>query len=621
MPPSLRTAAAKYASLGYGVIPLHWIKDEGKCSCGRVDCESEGKHPLGEHGASNPMLDAELVAAQWEDTPEANIGLVAGASRRVIVDLDSLAAKDRFKTLCDLDTHTAMMTAPIAKTGNGWHLHFDDPSGSYSPSVGTGVDAGVDIRAGVSYVVAPPSRHKNGTTYKWIQGTEATPPPPVTTWLHEYLTGRRKAPAPILEDNHVEKVGGRNNLLTSLAGTMRRRGMSVTAIEAALLAENALKNDPPLSASEVAGIARSIGQLAPTDVPETMPVVMLADIISERAEKTERRYTFLTEHEIEALPPINYLVDKVLPLGGYGLIYGRRGSGKTFDALDLALSITTGRHYHGLETHASGSTVAYIMSEGAAGLRKRIAAWKQARLVTSVPGFHALPVAVPLNDPIALAELCLAIEALPSTPSLLVIDTLARSASGLDENSSQDMTRFISIIDSLRERFGCAVVPIHHAGWNAAHERGSTVIGDAADWIMKVSRDPDDETVTCKTEKVKDDEQPAEWKAVFVAQEGTGSGTLEPDTTPVPIDPDLELVILEWERLSLIEQSTTSWNQICATVGLGSKRTRTLRETRKHDLAACGYRVVQGSNSGKLGGGYILQRIKVAPQLVNDLES
>ena len=112
MQPSLRTAAAKYASLGYGVIPLHWIKDDGKCSCGRVDCEYEGKHPLGEHGASNPMLDAELVTAQWEDTPEANIGLVAGASRRVIIDLDSLAAKDHLKDICDLDTHTAMMTAP-----------------------------------------------------------------------------------------------------------------------------------------------------------------------------------------------------------------------------------------------------------------------------------------------------------------------------------------------------------------------------------------------------------------------------------------------------------------------------------------------------------------------------
>jgi hypothetical protein len=615
MQPSLRTAAAKYASLGYGVIPLHWIKDDSKCSCGRVDCESEGKHPLGEHGASNPMLDAELVAAQWEDTPEANIGLVAGASRRVIVDLDSLAAKDHLKDICDLDTHTAMMTAPIAKTGNGWHVHFDDPSGSYAPSVGTGEDSGIDIRGGVSYIVAPPSRHKNGTTYKWIQGTDATSAPPVTAWLHDYLTGRRKAPAPILEDDHVETRGGRNNLLASLAGSMRRRGMSVTAIEAALLAENALKNKPPLPVAEVTAIARSIGKLQPTDVPEYMPSVYLGDLITERAETTERRYTFLNETQIENLPPVAYLVDKVLPLGGYGLIYGRRGSGKTFDALDLALSITTGRHYHGLATHAAGSTVAYIMSEGAAGLKKRINAWKQARLVTTIPGFHALPSSVPLNDPIALAELCLAIDQLPSAPSLLVIDTLARSASGLDENSSQDMTKYIGIVDSLRERYGCAVIPIHHAGWNAGHERGSTVIGDAADWIMKVSRD-DQDVVHCATEKVKDDEQPDVWKAVFVGQDGTGSGTLEPDTTPVPIDPDVELVILEWERLSPTDQGQTSWNQICKMVGFGSDKAGRLRRSRAHDIESIGWRFAYIGNTGTTGAGYTLERIETAPQMV-----
>jgi len=616
MQPSLRTAAAKYASLGYGVIPLHWVSDDGKCSCGRVDCESEGKHPLGEHGASNPMLDAELVAAQWEDTPDANIGLVAGASRRVIVDLDSLAAKDHLKDICDLDTHTAMMTAPISKTGNGWHVHFDDPSGSYAPSVGTGEDAGIDIRGGVSYIVAPPSRHKNGTTYKWIQGGDATLAPPVTTWLHDYLTGRRKAPAAVLEDDHIETKGGRHNRLASLAGSMRPRGLSITAIEAALLAENGLKNKPPLATSEVTAIARSIGKLQPSDVPEYMPAVYLSDLIEERAETSERRYTFLNETQIEQLPPVTYLVDKVLPLGGYGLIYGRRGSGKTFDALDLALSITTGLHYHGLATHAAGSTVAYIMSEGAAGLRKRINAWKQARLVTTIPGFYALPSSVPLNDPIALAELCIALDQLPSAPTLLIIDTLARSASGLDENSSQDMTRYISIVDSLRERYGCAVVPIHHAGWNAAHERGSTVIGDAADWIMKISKN-DEDVVTCTTEKVKDDEQPAPHRCVFIPQDGTGSGTLEPDTTTVPIDPDIELVMLAYEQLTPSEQATTNWNRACANVGISATKASRLRTQREHDLTTHGWRFVYAGNTGSAGSGYILERIENTPQIIH----
>jgi hypothetical protein len=53
--------------------------------------------------------------------------------------------------------------------------------------------------------------------------------------------------------------GHRNVSLASLAGTMRRRGMSQEAIEAALLAENQ-RCSPPLSKKEVAKIAESIGQ-------------------------------------------------------------------------------------------------------------------------------------------------------------------------------------------------------------------------------------------------------------------------------------------------------------------------------------------------------------------------
>lgn len=51
---------------------------------------------------------------------------------------------------------------------------------------------------------------------------------------------------------------GRNNALTSLAGGMRRKGMSEAAIEAALQAENKAKCVPPLEASEVSAIAASI---------------------------------------------------------------------------------------------------------------------------------------------------------------------------------------------------------------------------------------------------------------------------------------------------------------------------------------------------------------------------
>jgi hypothetical protein len=66
--------------------------------------------------------------------------------------------------------------------------------------------------------------------------------------------------------------GDRNNHLTSLAGTMRRRGMSEAAIRAALMAENEERCVPPLSETEVAQIAKSAGRYAPGQDHQLPPV-------------------------------------------------------------------------------------------------------------------------------------------------------------------------------------------------------------------------------------------------------------------------------------------------------------------------------------------------------------
>lgn len=59
--------------------------------------------------------------------------------------------------------------------------------------------------------------------------------------------------------------GSRNTTLTSIAGSMRRRGLSEDAMSAALAAENAARCVPPLTDTEVAGIARSVGRYRPAD--------------------------------------------------------------------------------------------------------------------------------------------------------------------------------------------------------------------------------------------------------------------------------------------------------------------------------------------------------------------
>lgn len=59
------------------------------------------------------------------------------------------------------------------------------------------------------------------------------------------------------------REGNRNSYLTSRAGSMRRRGMGHAAIEAALLAENSHRCEPPLPDDEVRRIADSVARYEP----------------------------------------------------------------------------------------------------------------------------------------------------------------------------------------------------------------------------------------------------------------------------------------------------------------------------------------------------------------------
>src|SRR5262245_50734778 len=126
-----------------------------------------------------------------------------------------------------------------AKTGGGGrHFYFQHPGGNIRPSAGK-LGQGLDIRGDGAYVVAPPSQHESGKSYKWKRCPETTMLARLPEWLLPLITDEPK-PKTGSSDNATAIVEGqRNKTLTSLAGTMRRRGLSPEAILQALLVENA----------------------------------------------------------------------------------------------------------------------------------------------------------------------------------------------------------------------------------------------------------------------------------------------------------------------------------------------------------------------------------------------
>jgi hypothetical protein len=256
--------ALTYARRGWAVFPLHTPDADGNCSCRKAGCSDAGKHPRTINGLTGATIDEEQIAKWWEMWPDANIGLAAGeVSGLVVIDIDPRHGGDvSIRRL--QEQHGQFVERVYANTGGGgWHLLFKHP-GVRIRNVQSSdrLGAGVDVRGDGGYIVAPPSLHVSGNRYSW--GVEPTELPEMSQWLITLLAEPQRATAEFVGEGEIAE-GGRNKSLTSMAGSMRRRGMSEEAMYAALSVENERRCRPPLEDADVRKIAHSVARYAPDD--------------------------------------------------------------------------------------------------------------------------------------------------------------------------------------------------------------------------------------------------------------------------------------------------------------------------------------------------------------------
>jgi hypothetical protein len=149
------------------------------------------------------------------------------------------------------------------QTAKGEHWFYRHSGQPVRNAVRVTTDAGeleIDIRGDGGYVVGPGSTHHTGHVYKAPE-----PWPPTLDALPVFSPGWFAAPQKqeqAATDGSIPK-GRRDNHLASLAGSMRARGMTPAAIEAALLEENRRRCSPPLEDCDVKRIAASVGRYEP----------------------------------------------------------------------------------------------------------------------------------------------------------------------------------------------------------------------------------------------------------------------------------------------------------------------------------------------------------------------
>lgn len=198
--------------------------------------------------------------------------------------------------------------------------------------------------------------------------------------------------------------------------------------------------------------------------------------------------TLMTVEELMNTTSTKWLVPGLLPDKGVAVLWGTPRAGKTFVALEIALSIARGTPVFGRP--AAQAPICYLSFEGT--LRHRVQAYMK---------HHALSVAdlvearLLMDPPISflnaenvsfLIDILSEFRAAHGRLGLVVVDTLNRAMSGGDE-SGPDMALAVDAATQVARELGCMVLFVHHAGKDVkAGPRGHTALTANTDVSVQV---------------------------------------------------------------------------------------------------------------------------------------
>lgn len=251
--------------------------------------------------------------------------------------------------------------------------------------------------------------------------------------------------------------------------------------------------------------------------------------------------------EFAAGAPPESVVHGLIFRGSLAFVYGDAAAGKTFLALDLVLSVARGVPWRDLPT--APGRVLYVVAEGVAGVRRRLNAYATHHGLTLDTDLEAADfiAATPDLSSDAHADGLIRLIQQLGCVRVLVIDTLAASTAGADENSGQDMGAVLARLTRIQNETGACVLVIHHAGKDAARgARGWSGLRGAADTMLEVSRRADCRIARVAKQKDGEDGQSYAFELVTVTLEdgSTSCVVRHTDDAPQAVAPKLG----EWER-------------------------------------------------------------------------
>lgn len=511
----LHKAARQWAEAGYGVFP---------CVPGR-------KEPACPNGHKDATRDLTQIDKWWAENGNYNIGCDPNTAGCLVLDVDPPRG---FETLRELqETYGDLPTTlTISTPRGGLHLWFD---GNGPTSVGTethGLGPKIDTRGnGDGYTLVPPSlvapsEYKNNPSGGCYAIKEARETADLPAWISERVHAQRLHHVAATDD--VDGPESVRRVRVALERLVAERIVAVEgsggddctfkmACECLDLGVSPDKGhelaceiwnphcEPPWDEDELRTKFDNAANYRQNDVgayavkapAETFAHIALAGIEPAGNNRRSRFYPLdLKEQATQAEP--TWLIPELLPADGLVVCYGQPKSFKSFLVLDMCLGIAAGEETFGYKPRSA--PVVYAAGEGSSNLaRKHVPAWRLAKQRDDEFPFYVIPCVPRVIEPEQTLELVEQIKARGIKPAVVVIDTIARSAGGLEENSAKDIGTFVAACDYIREHLHCTVIGVHHSGKDGTKgSRGSNALEGAVDTVLEVTRHGKTSTVALR---------------------------------------------------------------------------------------------------------------------------
>ena len=188
--------ALQYAELGWSVLPVWGVNDDGTCRCGLPNDapgHKVGKHPqanLAPRGHLDATSNPHLIRDWFSTDPTANIGISLADSGLIALDIDPRNGGDT--TLEKIEQEHGVLYSDcvaVTQSGGEHRLFRAEENTSYPSSIGPGLDLKHH-----GYIVVAPSLGELGP-YKWKdnQSPIASVNPVTPSELPKFISDRARA--------------------------------------------------------------------------------------------------------------------------------------------------------------------------------------------------------------------------------------------------------------------------------------------------------------------------------------------------------------------------------------------------------------------------------------------